>query len=399
MKDLIPATLEVLSRGAIVKTHRTKRRLRGDQLSGSAAIIADHLRSRVIGQDEAVTAVSEVLQQYSTGLRPSGMAAGAFLLTGPTGVGKTLLPKELAKLLNGGAKQGVHLLIVDCASMQRETNSSTLLGAGAGYVGHDTTAALLTKSTFSKLTAHSGIGILVFDEIDKASNDIWITLLSALSEGRLMNGKGENLDFEPMLVFLTSNLGSSDMQKLAQGKMGLYRPDAKALDQEIMHAGQAALRKKFTPEFLNRIDREITFHSLSEANMARILDVELASLQDLITFSSVRQAKLVVSVCAGAKRRILEEAAKNPSLGARHLIRVLTNRLSIPLANLLTGKSFTTGDLITADCDEEGIYFQKELSDLSREEMNAAIELCYQRHIERPTLTQLRRNTEIKLAA
>jgi len=391
MKGKSPVVLEVVP--------SANRLLRGNALSGLALDLQHDLNRRVIGQPAAVDAVVSLFQQVRFGLRPPGLPAGTFLFTGPTGVGKTHLPKQLSHLVNGGTVQGDHLLMVDCASMQHEPDVGKLIGAGAGYVGHETSVPLLCAATFKKLLSHSGIGIIVFDEVDKACKEVWTLLLSALGEGNLTNGNGESLDFSQMLVFLTSNFGSDEIEKLVRGKMGLYQPSKDVLERDIRHAGEAAVRRKFTPEFRNRLDYEITFHPLTEEHLETILLLQLAQLQDRITRARLKTPAFVISTSEQARSAILKQVSDRKEMGARQVIRAVEKSIVVRLSNLLGGDEIKAGDLVLIDHDAEGFSFRREITGMNREEMNACIRLCYARSACCPTAQQIRKKLKSRVAA
>jgi ATP-dependent Clp protease ATP-binding subunit ClpB len=306
------------------------------------------LRSRIIGQDRAIRQLTRVYQVYLAGLSAPGRPLANLLLLGPTGSGKTRLVEAAAEALFGDSRAVVK---VDCSEFQHSHEIAKLVGSPPGYLGHRETHPMITQEVLEKnYTENVKISLVLFDEIEKASDSLWQLLLGILDKGTLTLGDNRRVDFSRSLIFLTSNLGSQEMTKLMSGGLGyMARPleeDAE-LDQKIYRTAVDAARRKFSPEFMNRIDKAIVFRTLKRDHLETILDIELRNVERRI--ASAAPGQQFEFQCTGAARDFLLQEGTDSKYGARHLKRAIERHLVFPLANLVATSQVGTGDGITID--------------------------------------------------
>ncbi len=282
----------------------------------------DRLAKRVIGQDEAVRAVSDAVRRNRAGLGDPNRPIGSFLFLGPTGVGKTELTKALAEFLFDSDNAMVR---IDMSEFMEQHSVARLIGAPPGYVGYEE-GGRLTEAVRRK-----PYSVILFDEIEKAHRDVFNVLLQVLDDGRLTDGQGRTVSFKNTVIVMTSNIGSAEIQLLASAKAEPWEVEAKIKDM---------LKEYFRPEFLNRIDEVILFHSLSREQLTKIVDVQIDYLRRRLM---TRQLKLEVSPEAKA---LLAEEGYDPQFGARPLKRVIQQRIENPLASSILRGEFTEGDVI-----------------------------------------------------
>jgi len=287
----------------------------------------ERLGQRVIGQDEAVEAVSDAVRRNRAGLGDANRPIGSFLFLGPTGVGKTELSKALAEFLFDDENAMVR---IDMSEFMEQHSVARLIGAPPGYVGYEEGGRL------TEAVRRRPYCVVLFDEIEKAHRDVFNILLQVLDDGRLTDGQGRTVNFKNAVIVMTSNLGSSEIQRLA---------DQKAESWEAEAAVKTLLRDHFRPEFLNRIDETILFHALSKEQIARIVDVQIEHLSRRL---SSRNFKLVLT--SGA-RKLLAEQGYDPAYGARPLKRLIQQRIENPLATKILSGEFAEGDTIKIDVD------------------------------------------------
>ncbi len=292
----------------------------------------DQLGRRVVGQVEAVRAVSNAVRRARAGLQDPNRPLGSFLFLGPTGVGKTELARALAEFL---FDTEAALIRIDMSEYQEKHTVSRLIGAPPGYVGYDE-GGQLTEAVRRK-----PYSVVLFDEVEKAHPEVFNALLQVLDDGRLTDGQGRTVDFKNIVVIMTSNLGS---ELWARGERG------EATRAEILDA----LRRHFRPEFLNRIDEVVTFHSLTEADVRQIVDIQLARVRRLLA-----ERRLGLEVSASAKT-YLAQAGWDPAFGARPLKRAIQRELQDPLALLLLQGVFPEGAAVRVDAGSDGLIFAAE---------------------------------------
>ena len=285
----------------------------------------ERLHHRVIGQDEAINAVSNAIRRARAGLQDPHRPLGSFLFLGPTGVGKTELARALAEFLFDDEQA---MIRIDMSEYQEKHTVSRMLGAPPGYVGYEE-AGQLTEAVRRRPYA-----VVLLDEIEKAHPDVLNVLLQLLDDGRLTDGKGRTVDFKNTVVIMTSNLGSQFIAE-SQGQGDV----AEGTRRQVMEA----LRSHFRPEFLNRIDDIIFFHALGKAHMKRIIDIQVSGLM-----KRLEERKIHVDLTDAAKERLVDEGY-DPIYGARPLKRTLQRRVLDPLAMRVLEGAFVEGDTIAVD--------------------------------------------------
>lgn len=311
------------------------------------------LRNRIVGQDAAIEAVTEIYQMFLVGMTPPDRPLGNLLFLGPTGSGKTYLVEVVAEALFGNR----HAFIkVDCAEFQEHHEIAKLIGSPPGYIGHLQTQPLLNQESIDHWhTENLKLTLLLFDEIEKASESLWQLLLGILDKGTLTLGDNSHVDLSHCVIFLTSNLGASQMSDLVQGGMGFAPHDAiadKDLDAKIERTASEAARKKFSPEFLNRLDKVVVFRTLRPEQLEQVLELELGKVQKRI-MDAVGQSHFTFRCLPEVKRWLLKEGT-DPKYGARHLKRVIERRIVYALANLVATRQISTGDRIDINLKPDG---------------------------------------------
>jgi len=319
-----------------------------------------YLRSRIVGQDAAIEAVTEVYQAFLVGMNPPDRPVANLLFLGPTGSGKTYVVEVVAEALFGNR----HAFIkIDCAEFQEHHEIAKLIGSPPGYIGHAQTPALLTQEALSRWhTEKTKLTLLLFDEIEKASETLWQLLLGILDKASLTLGDNSHVDLSQCLIFLTSNLGAAEMSGLVEGGMGFLAHPVVAdadLDEKIARAALEAARRKFAPEFMNRLDKLVVFNTLRPVQLEQILDLELAKVQQRITGAAGR-AHFVFRCSPEAKRWLLQQGT-DPKYGARHLKRVIERNIVYALANLVATGQVAAGDIVEVGLGTDGLAFSKAL--------------------------------------
>jgi ATP-dependent Clp protease ATP-binding subunit ClpB len=287
----------------------------------------ERIEKRVIGQNQAVKAVADAVRRNRAGLGDPHRPIGSFLFLGPTGVGKTELCKALAEFLFDDENAMVR---IDMSEFMEQHSVARLIGAPPGYVGYEEGGRL------TEAVRRRPYCVILFDEIEKAHRDVFNVLLQVLDDGRLTDGQGRTVNFKNTLIVMTSNIGSSEIQKLA---------DRKAEQWEVEAAVQSLLKDYFRPEFLNRIDEIILFHSLSKEQLTKIVDVQVENLSKRLASQNI---KLDLS---DAAKKLLAEEGYDPTYGARPLKRVIQQRIENPIAGRILAGEFGEGDTIHIDVD------------------------------------------------
>jgi len=299
--------------------------------------VEDRLRERVVGQDEALLLVANAVRRSRAGLGDPRRPIGSFLFMGPTGVGKTELARALAEFLFNDEHALVRL---DMSEYMEKHTVARLVGAPPGYVGYDE-GGQLTEAVRRRPYA-----VLLFDEVEKAHPDVWSALLQVLDDGRLTDGKGRTVDFRNTVVIMTSNVGSELIQESSR------RGDS---DERLKDKLMDVLRHTFKPEFLNRIDETVVFHSLGKPELERIVEIQLKDLRKRLA-----ERKLQLEVTAEAKAQ-LAERGYDPVFGARPLKRTIQRMIENPLAVEVLAGRFVEGDTIVVEPDGETLRFRKEV--------------------------------------
>ncbi|MCS7078848.1 MAG: AAA family ATPase [Chloracidobacterium sp.] len=335
--------------------------LNPDIKSPRAREFEEKLMARVVGQERAVRRLANLYQIYLAGLAQPGRPLGTLLFLGPTGSGKTRVVEAAAEALFGDPYAVVK---IDCAEFQHSHEVAKLIGSPPGYLGHRETPPLLTQENLDKYhTEQDKLTFVLFDEIEKASDALWQLLLGILDKATLTLGDNRRVDFSKCLIVMTSNLGAKEMSELINGSIGFapVRPETQRddLDQKIYRTATEAARRKFSPEFMNRIDKVVVFRSLKEHHLERILELELNAVQERITRAA--SEKFVIRCSPETKRFLLDEGI-DLKYGARHLKRAIERFLVNPIASLVATKQVRTGDLLLVDYDpeEKKLRFSKE---------------------------------------
>jgi ATP-dependent Clp protease ATP-binding subunit ClpA len=326
------------------------------------------LHQRVIGQDEAIRQVVNIYQMFLAGMSSPRRPIGNYLFLGPTGTGKTRLVEAVAECLVGNPEA---VIKIDCAEYQHSHETAKLVGSPPGYLGHRETPALLQQKSLNKFhTEKLKLSFVLFDEIEKASDALWNLLLGIMDKGTLTLGDNTAVDFSRCMIFLTSNVGASEMGAILRPCLGFgshtirQQHDGGHLDEEISgriaRASLDAARKRFTPEFINRIDQLVVFHPLGDHELLRIVDLELQNVQRRV-FESHKENAFMFYVTEPAKKFLLAEGT-DVRYGARHLKRAIEKCLVFPLSNLITTQQVRAGDLIAVDCtaDQGILTFSKQ---------------------------------------
>ena len=315
--------------------------------------LGSKLRRLVVGQDDSIQEVVGAYQSYMTGLCPAGRPIANFLFLGPTGSGKTRVVEATAQALLNNPKAMVK---IDCAEFQHSHEIAKLIGSPPGYLGHRETHALLSQEALnSHHTDKTKISIVLFDEIEKASDALWNLLLGILDKGALTLGDNRKVDFSSSMIFLTSNLGAAEMSSLATPRLGLcpILEDSGfqgGRDAKISRIGVAAARRRFTPEFVNRLDRIVVFKQLGAEELRSILDIEL----DLVRQRIEGTGGMPFSVHVGEiAREFLLKEGTDSRYGARHLKRAIERLLVQPLSNLMASGQIQRGDSIRVSHRED----------------------------------------------
>jgi ATP-dependent Clp protease ATP-binding subunit ClpB len=288
-------------------------------------LMEERLHARVVGQDEAIAAVSNAIRRSRAGLSDPSRPTGSFLFLGPTGVGKTELCKALAGFLFDSED---HLVRIDMSEFMEKHSVSKLIGAPPGYVGYDEGGYL------TEIIRRKPYSVILLDEIEKAHPDVFNILLQVLDDGRLTDGQGRTVDFKNAVIAMTSNIGSQLIQRMAGSDYA-----------DVKEAVWDELKNHFRPEFLNRIDETVVFHSLDAKDIAKIADIQLKILSNRLSRMDLGMA---VSVAA------LEELAKvgfDPIFGARPLKRAIQQRIENPLSKMLLEGKFGPHDTIQVNVD------------------------------------------------
>jgi ATP-dependent Clp protease ATP-binding subunit ClpB len=295
------------------------------------------LAKRVIGQKEAVQAVSTAVRRARAGLQDPNRPIGSFMFLGPTGVGKTELTKALAAYLFDDENA---LIRIDMSEYMEKHSVARLIGAPPGYVGYDEGGAL------TEAVRRRPYQVILFDEIEKAHPDVFNVLLQVLDDGRLTDGQGHTVDFRNTLIVMTSNLGADFLVNQPEGQ------DTDAVRDQVMGVVRAAFR----PEFLNRIDEIILFHRLKKSEMTRIVDIQMTRLQKLLD-----ERKIIITLDAGA-REWLADKGWDPAYGARPLKRVIQKSVQDPLAEMILAGTIKDGEKVTVSAGKQGLTFNGKLA-------------------------------------
>jgi ATP-dependent Clp protease ATP-binding subunit ClpB len=352
------------------------------------------LRAKIVGQEEGVRALVDLYQVFCAGLNSPGRPVGNLLFMGPTGSGKTRIVEAAAEILFGDSRA---VIKVDCAEFQHSHEIAKLIGSPPGYLGHRETHPLITQEELAKShTDKLKLSFLLFDEIEKASDALWQLLLGMLDKATLTLGDNRRVDLSQTVIFLTSNLGGVEMMEMMNGGMGFIQPKDKpaaGVDEKVERTAVEAARRKFSPEFMNRLDKIVVFHPLRREQLEEVLEIELAQVQDRVLETAKGQFLFRVT---GAGREFLLKEGTDQRYGARHLKRAIERHVVYPMANLLATDQVHLGDLVCIDWnkDADRLTFIREGENLAmparRPEPVAAqptMPLRSGKTIEAPTMT------------
>jgi ATP-dependent Clp protease ATP-binding subunit ClpB len=312
------------------------------------------LRSKIVGQDDAIHQVVEMYQTYLSGMSAPGRPIANLMFLGPTGSGKTRVVEALAECLLENPRA---VLKIDCGEFQHSHEVAKLIGSPPGYLGHRDTSPVLTQEAVDRYqTPEVKMSIVLFDEIEKASDAVWNLMLGILDKATLTLGDNSKVDFSRTMVFMTSNVGAREMSALMKPRLGFtgsVEQTAVTTDMnepwndEIARSGVDAARRQFTPEFINRLDKLIVFRPLSGRQLDRILEIELNSIRGRVSNADAGRP-FTFSVTPSAKQFLLKEGT-NIEYGARHLKRTIERLVVQPLSRLMASGQILGGDFIQID--------------------------------------------------
>lgn len=346
--------------------------------TGREAVNLEHnLKRFIVGQDEAIQQIVNIYQMHLTGMTASGRPIGNFLFLGPTGSGKTRIVEATAEALLRNPRA---VIKIDCAEFQHSHEIAKLIGSPPGYLGHRETHPLLSQEVINQYHTDSmKLSFILFDEIEKASDALWNLLLGILDKATLTLGDNRKVDFSRALIFMTSNLGASEMSSLLNPRMGFASSETRLkavagvldekIDAKIKTSGVEAARKKFTPEFMNRLDKVVVFKPLGQDQLRKILDIELNQVQQRI-FNNAPERSFVFTLSDTSKDFLLREGT-DVKYGARHLKRAIERLLVQPMSNLIATDQVRGGDWVRVEFDNAGgaLLFNKEAEGMPIHEM------------------------------
>jgi ATP-dependent Clp protease ATP-binding subunit ClpB len=328
--------------------------------SSTSRHFEDALQEKIVGQNEAVQALVELHQVFCAGLHSPGRPVGNLLFLGPTGSGKTRIVEAAAEILFGDSRA---VIKVDCAEFQHSHEIAKLIGSPPGYLGHRETHPMITQEALAAShTDKLKLSFLLFDEIEKASDSLWQLLLGMLDKATLTLGDNRRVDLSQTVIFLTSNLGGGEISELMQGGMGFIQPKDKpaaGLDAKVERTAVEAARRKFAPEFMNRLDKVVVFHPLKREELDEVLEIELAQVQKRLLDCATSPFQFRIT---NEARQFLLQAGTDQRYGARHLKRAIERFLVGPLARLLATEQVRSGDVLIVDRHpgEKGLAFARD---------------------------------------
>ena len=314
------------------------------------------LRRKIKGQEGAVEALVDIYQMFTVGLNPPNRPVGNLLFLGPTGTGKTHVFETLAEALFGDKRS---LIKIDCAEFQHSHEISKLIGSPPGYLGHRETHPVLNQEAINQYhTENLRLTLILFDEIEKASDALWQLLLGVLDKGTLTLGDNRRVDLSCCIIGMTSNVGASDMSVLTDGGMGFTTPKPygyvnEDFDKKIHRTAVDAAKRKFSPEFMNRIDKTVVFRTLRVGHLEQILELELEAVQQRIL--QAPSAPQFIFGCTDEVKKYLLKEGTDTRYGARHLKRIIERSIVFPLSNLVATGQIHIGDFIRVAFDENQV--------------------------------------------
>jgi ATP-dependent Clp protease ATP-binding subunit ClpA len=342
----------IIKAEAAVEKQKTQSRSK-KQLSDPAEDLARVLSQKVVGQPNATKVIVPYIQMFQAGLAPEGRPVGVFLLLGPTGTGKTKTVEALAEVLHGSAK---NILKVDCGEFQMEHEVAKLIGAPPGYLGHRETQPMLTQQKLNAVASErSELSLVLFDEIEKAAPSMTRLLLGVLDKGILRLGDNSTVNFEKSLVFLTSNLGAREMMREINPDFGFQsagHTERADLTSKLQNIALVAVRKRFSPEFVNRIDCVITYQPLTAESLSAILAHQISELQNHVN-TRLGNRSFTLEVPQETRQFLLTKGT-SAEYGARELNRTIHRFLTQPLATLVATSQVSPGAKVFVEVSEDG---------------------------------------------
>src|SRR5215831_8879366 len=342
----------IKSEGGVEKPKATQSRSRKpatDPVEDLTAVLSQ----KVVGQPAATKVIVPYIQMFQAGLAPEGRPVGVFLLLGPTGTGKTKTIEALAEVLHGSAK---NLLKVDCGEFQMEHEVAKLIGAPPGYLGHRETQPMLTQQKLNSVTSEKcALSLVLFDEIEKAAPSMTRLLLGVLDKGILRLGDNSTVNFEKSLVFLTSNLGAREMLREINPDFGFQsaqQTERSDLTSKLQNIALVAVRKRFSPEFVNRIDAVITYQPLTPESLSVILDQQIVDLQAHVN-TRLGNRSFTLDVPFETRQFLLKKGT-SAEYGARELNRTIHRYLTQHLATMVATNQISPGARVRAELGDDG---------------------------------------------
>lgn len=323
----------------------TQRKLDPNQGGESARLLIQQFSRKIVGQEDATRVLVNMLEYHQAGFGDPSMPVGTALFLGPTGTGKTHVVQSFAEALFGSKKA---CLRIDCAEFQHSHEIAKLIGSPPGYLGHRETNPALTQEALNKFhTDTLKLSVVLFDEIEKASDSLWSLMLGIMDNASLTLGDNRKVDFSKAIILMTSNVGAREMSKK---NLGFTEPSEEFDKTKLERIAMSAAKSKFSPEFMNRIQNFVTFNTLTEEQINQVLEIELMGLRDsLLRIDNGKlERRFNIVLSPKAKKRLITEGY-NKEYGARHLKRAITMLVHRPLANLVNSRQVLNGDLIVVD--------------------------------------------------
>lgn len=323
-----------------------------------AEMLYQALRQRIVGQEAVLGPLVDAYQTFLAGLQAQNRPVANFLFLGPTGSGKTHVVETLAAILFQNPRA---VIKVDCGEFQHSHEIAKLIGSPPGYLGHRETHPVLTQEALGQYhTAELPLSLVLFDEIEKASDALWQLLLGILDKATLTLGDNRRTSFAQAMIFMTSNLGAAEMEHLLAPGLGFAPAAAGETASRLAVVATEAARRKFSPEFFNRLDSVVVFHPLDRAQLEKVLDLELARVRERLGHAGAPPA--FSFRCTAAARDLLLHDGTDLKYGARHLKRAIERLLVHPLANLIATHQIQPQDTLLVDLDGGGkaLAFERE---------------------------------------
>lgn len=320
-------------------TTGTKRVLDLQKRSDVSTALHSTFSKRIVGQPEAVNVLVDIVEKYQAGLAIPTRPAGNALFLGPTGSGKTYTVESMVEALTGNPQK---MLKFNCSEFQMDHEIAKLVGSPPGYLGHRETHPALTQEAINECqTDKFKLTVILFDEIEKASDTLWTLLLQILDKAELTLGDNRKVNFSQTIILFTSNLGVGEMNELYKGGIGIKPNEVKVDQYRLKDVAINAAKKKFSPEFINRIDRMVVFNTLTEEDVMKIMAIEIANIR--LTY--IKAGHVEFRLAPGVRQTLFNEGYSK-EYGARNVKRVLEKRISIPLSRLISSDQVTAGDVV-----------------------------------------------------